>query len=531
MIRSVHRPQSALPRAIAISVVIALSLVSLWNNSRSIDGVRYFWLDDDQMISMRYARNLIEGHGLVYNPGERVEGYTNFLWTLVMALVHLLPVTDATASLVVRLLNCGLTILVLWQSERLLLEFRPRARMATPLLLALLVLSHDLLFWSVHGFETTLITLLFVSVVLRIFQEADAGAPRVATFVSMGFLPLIRSDGFHLLAALALLALGLAKDKRRTGWLSLLACALPLAHLAFRRSYYGNWGPNTYYLKVVGIALETRLTSGALYYLDVLARYCVALPLAILGAVRGRDRRRGLLLAGFALSSGYAIWVGGDVFMGSRFVAHFVPVLFVLACSAVDSFTIRGRAAPAVAGALLAVSIAVDFCARVLGPFPSVFQDENGAPAASLVASLLVLRHSRADARIAVHAAGIVPYFSHRYAVDWLGKTDPHVARLPPHDDHIGHNRYDPEYSLGCGVDLVALAWLPPGLSRCTPRDRQSIGGAAPPWVRAMYLSPTFQREFCNHAIELNDAVPIYVRASAPEARSLEHWAPPAVSR
>jgi hypothetical protein len=141
------------------------------------------------------------------------------------------------------------------------------------------------------------------------------------------------------------------------------------------------------------------------------------------------------------------------------------------------------------------------------------------------------LRHSRPDARIAVHAAGIAPYFSHRYAVDWLGKTDAHVARLPPHDDHIGHNRYDPEYSLGRGVDLVAMAWLPRGISRCTPKDRRSVGDAAPPWVSAMYLSPTFQREFCNHASEQSDALPIYVRGSAPEALSVESWAPLAASR
>ena len=40
------------------------------------------------MISMRYGRNLAEGYGLVWNPGERVEGYTNFLWTVIMAGVH-----------------------------------------------------------------------------------------------------------------------------------------------------------------------------------------------------------------------------------------------------------------------------------------------------------------------------------------------------------------------------------------------------------------------------------------------------------
>ncbi|HPI33482.1 MAG TPA: hypothetical protein PLR32_09245, partial [candidate division Zixibacteria bacterium] len=58
-----------------------------------IDGTRYFTLLDDAMISMRYAENLIRGYGPVFNAGAApVEGYTNPLWMLYMALVHLLPV-------------------------------------------------------------------------------------------------------------------------------------------------------------------------------------------------------------------------------------------------------------------------------------------------------------------------------------------------------------------------------------------------------------------------------------------------------
>ena len=46
---------------------------------------QYHFLGDDAFISFRYARNLAEGHGLVWNPGEAVEGYTNFLWVVLMA--------------------------------------------------------------------------------------------------------------------------------------------------------------------------------------------------------------------------------------------------------------------------------------------------------------------------------------------------------------------------------------------------------------------------------------------------------------
>ena len=66
------------------------------------------WVDDDAFISFRYARNLAEGNGLVFNTGERVEGYSNFLWTVVMAGCHKLGFDLPSAA---RLLGALFSIL------------------------------------------------------------------------------------------------------------------------------------------------------------------------------------------------------------------------------------------------------------------------------------------------------------------------------------------------------------------------------------------------------------------------------------
>src|SRR2546423_9171815 len=67
-----------------------------------VNGEVFFSLFDDAMISMRYGRNLAEGHGLVWNPGQApVEGYTNLLWTLWMAVLHLFHPAASKASLLV----------------------------------------------------------------------------------------------------------------------------------------------------------------------------------------------------------------------------------------------------------------------------------------------------------------------------------------------------------------------------------------------------------------------------------------------
>ncbi len=120
------------------------------------------------MISMRYAENLAHGHGLVYNAGaHRVEGYTNFLWTLYMALVHLLPISDAYMSLVVEatgvllLVGCGLVSASL---VRLLL---PRSRAAVAIAVTATLFFYPLVFWTLRGMETGLAALVVSLLVLQ----------------------------------------------------------------------------------------------------------------------------------------------------------------------------------------------------------------------------------------------------------------------------------------------------------------------------------------------------------------------------
>ena len=69
----------------------AWGLLYIWRTSFVLDGERVFVLWDDAMISLRYAQNLVAGHGLVWNAGERVQGISNLGVTLAMAALHALP--------------------------------------------------------------------------------------------------------------------------------------------------------------------------------------------------------------------------------------------------------------------------------------------------------------------------------------------------------------------------------------------------------------------------------------------------------
>src|SRR5690349_13096546 len=79
--RSMLQSECSTARVCVLALALALVTISIGATTRAgsivIDGHRYYALDDDQMIAMRYARNLAGGQGLVWNPGERVEGYTS----------------------------------------------------------------------------------------------------------------------------------------------------------------------------------------------------------------------------------------------------------------------------------------------------------------------------------------------------------------------------------------------------------------------------------------------------------------------
>ena len=520
-------------RALALSIVIALGLTALFANSLVVDGTRYFWLDDDQMISMRYARNLADGHGLVWNPGERVEGYTNFLWVVVTAGVHLLPLDDAHTSLVVRLLNLVLFGGALLLAERVLRRFRPAAGIALPALLLPLVLCYDMQFWAFHGFETTLLTVIFLWVVDRILEDSAAGTSRPSTYLLLGLIPLIRSDAHHLWMVAAILAFVTAGERGRTlGRLGI--AALPaLAHLLFRRAYYGEWLPNTYYLKVAGQGLGRRLELGLDYLAYFATFYWMALLLALFGALITRDPRRRWLFLGLLASLAYVAWVGGDMYPGSRFLAPYVPVLLILALAAIGDLTKNNRATElALSSALALASVMFTAFLAIYGSGYSVLEAKNGGPDQSLVAALAIRENSGPDARVAVHAAGVLPYFSRRYCIDLLGKTDPVIARLPAREYAVGHNKYDPEHSLGdLRADMVAMLWLPRDVGSCSEAARAVVRAGAPHWVHAVYESPIFQTEFCGRVAESAESAPIYVRRTSPEAARLPTWRLPVVGR
>lgn len=333
------------------------------------------FVTDDAFISFVYSRNLLRHGQLVFNLGERVEGYTNFLWTVLLAGVMALGVPPELSSRILGTLAGALGLIAAAGLHRRLRgaappDFSPWD--ALPALLLALIPGYAC--WSSGGLETQLFT-LFVTLgtgryLLAHLDQADAGRRGLwAAAGWLGLAALTRPEGylFFALCGLHRLFILSALERRfphRAELVAVLAFALlTVPHLAFRRIYYGYFVPNTFFVKSAG-GPGTLMQGG--YYLFAFARdlKLYVLPLLYLaGLLFGRAQpfaagfSRRYLMAGAwtylltAIFLGYVASVGGD-FMGLyRFVLPIVPLNVV--CGSLGLYRLLATRGPGVKGLVL----------------------------------------------------------------------------------------------------------------------------------------------------------------------------------
>src|SRR3990172_7193366 len=162
--------------------------------SFDIGGQHYYALFDDAMISMQYARNLAEGHGLVWNAGgERVEGFSNPLWVFYMAFFHLFPIASSQISLALQISGAVFlfaNLLVVWMVARQYLE----GYLAPLLAVFLTAFYFHLNNWSLQGMEVGLLALLLSAAAWLALRSWKAGAFSPWPYVLLAIGTLVRID-------------------------------------------------------------------------------------------------------------------------------------------------------------------------------------------------------------------------------------------------------------------------------------------------------------------------------------------------
>jgi len=166
--------------------------------------IAYDWKLDDAYITFAYARNWVEGHGIVFNIGKRVEGYTGFLWLVLSALGLWLglPIEPWSTAL-----GTVFGLATLWAAAGLAREFLPNQRRSLALVTAVLLAAWPpLAWWSASGMETMLFAFL---VTATLWSYVRTQGETLSTAVLLALTAMTRPEGWLLAALLSLDALRL----------------------------------------------------------------------------------------------------------------------------------------------------------------------------------------------------------------------------------------------------------------------------------------------------------------------------------
>jgi len=298
------------------------------------------WVGDDAFITFRYAENFAQGHGLVFNPGERVEGYTNFLWTVLVAAAIWLHIPAPEAAVVLNLVFMTGTLLVAFAIIRRVDPLPSGVGRSVPLTPLLLAMSYPFISFGTSGLETSMAAFFVVCGLWAWIARPDA---RGAFISGLCFIlaTLSRPDQalFYISmgATMIVAVLNGSRSQRIAGLKHLAAFALPfillyLPYFVWRYAYYGYPFPNTYYAKM---ADQSYFSHGFLYLKTFLLAegYWLLAPFfAVLLFVKHKERHLAQLTffcgLSITLTTLYIVKVGGD-FMHGRFFISLIPLFLI----------------------------------------------------------------------------------------------------------------------------------------------------------------------------------------------------------
>ena len=495
-------------------LAVALSMMYFYRTAAAretvyVDGKPYVTFGDDAYISMRYARNLFEGHGLVWNVGEPpVEGYTNFLWVIWIALLmffsrdpsYLMVISGGVFHLV------SVVMLYLFLRRAQKIHFIIGCCLA--FLLAIWQPIHTQVF---NALEPPLLLMLFLIAIYFLYGSHRSRRGLIIGSVSAGLLPLVRPDGIVLTLILFTgilfedsFSLRNLKEKLARTKLIMLCFFVPILILTlFRLFYYSDLLPNTFYLKVFN--RPGRIEYGWNYVISFLSAFYgtfFLIPLIAYAAFHEKHWIRALGI-GIIVILGYIAYQGGDAWNWWRFMIPILPLCLLIVGRLIqDSRDHKafGRVAMGIFIVLFVSGIWQAFgIFQRGGLYPSIVS----STAENIRLGILLNRVCKSDALIADFWAGATPSYSNLNTIDMLGKSDRHIARMPAQKvgGPPGHDKYDIEYALARKPDVIISNYP------LTTSDKNIQAGLYGDYAFGAKLltNPLFQREYIPFHSRISD--------------------------
>jgi hypothetical protein len=457
---------------IAIFVVHALSLN---------------FTQDDAFISYRYVKNFINGHGLVFNPGERVEGYTNFLWIIILSIFARLGLDMIIVSKILGVSAGAVTLFLLYQISLNFFRKKDWSQdtkfVFFPLFAPLLLASNGAFaYWSISGLETAFFVMTVLLSVYFYFTNQRL------MIISSALSTLIRPEGVLVFGILILHKFFFKKDKVKNCLFSILGfILLLLPFLIFKIFYYGNLLPNPFYAKT-GFSIEY-VKAGLAYFWLFLKHYGLWGVLYLIPLVFYKDLevKGKLLLLIVYIYTLYIIIIGGDVLKAHRFFLPVLPFLYLFFSFALMKFSLMlkkgfpNRAIP--------VFLVIAFCVLTfLLPrnwIMSVRSAEIGLGVKMSRYAKRLRQSFGTDFTLAMSTIGVISYLTEAKVIDMLGLTDPYIAKHPEKISGISstwkEKKFNTQYLLSRNPDVIMFST---GMKPSAPAER------------ALFLSSKFRENY-----------------------------------
>lgn len=380
---------------------------------------------EDAYISFRYARNWAAGNGLVYNLGDRVEGYSNFAWVMVGGALTRLGFEPVNAMKRVGICLSLMTVM--------LLTCPGQNRRAWVHGIAALWLAGSSAFalWSGAGLETP----LFVMLLSGAWFFASRGSGRRELLLSgslFGLAALTRPETPLFVASYIagrLLAERSRTEFKRMAIIFIVFSAWLATYLLFRIHYYGDLLPNTYYVKSV------RFQGNGADYLWKSLPFTGIIPVLTMPLIffrRIRAHSMGLLVTVFAIIA-YILYQGGDWMPMARFVVPLLPAIFILGAEGLlelKTIVHRKTTLRLLPNLVTLFLVILGTIIGVRSERRNILRWESGLHEDWREVGLWLNHNTPKEAAIATGLGGIIPYFAERTNYDNGGLTNREIARV-----------------------------------------------------------------------------------------------------
>ncbi|MCK4352009.1 hypothetical protein KAW65_01230 [candidate division WOR-3 bacterium] len=452
---------------------------------------------DDSFISYRYAHNLVSGNGLVFNPGERVEGHSNFLWIVIIALFQSFGLNSLWVSKILGIFLSILNLLIIYRFSVYI-----SGRKGFFYLLSLWLISLDIGFirWSIAGLETQLFLCLLMLGVYYFALECETDRfPMSSIFFLLMSLARVEGPFIFLIALIYRIYIKRGRWASKDTIWTIIFLVLYFLYFSWRTLYYGSFLPNIYYAKTLGAWKQ--LIDGLVYIFAFIRDNggILLFPIMLIPAVTRHNKAKYLypFVGGYLI---FIIYVGGDWMLDYRFFIPILPFIFILFQEGIRElsntafFKRRKFLLPTIVLLLIFSNFFNDYNKLFRSYFRQpcslikVFKGWKESPTKiydRAKIGIWLKQFFPPNSLIAVEDCGMIPYYSELKTLDIVGILDPYVARLKGRM----HRKYDTDYYFSRTPDCFIL------IRYCSLEEKSEIewGAFAD---KAIYESEKFHKNY-----------------------------------